>query len=105
MTARAERTLGPGCGGRLPLVKRSAATQCRECHVAASEEIGVIRHNQLAKSACDGGWGQHFSWLSGRRSYDGMLTYWNQAGGRSKTASTRRHAREYQCGRGVEAAT
>lgn len=24
---------------------------------------------------------QDFSWLFGRRSYDGMLTYWNQAGG------------------------
>ena len=25
--------------------------------------------------------GQDFSWLFGRRSYDGMLTYWNQVGG------------------------
>jgi dihydrofolate reductase len=25
--------------------------------------------------------GRDFSWLFGRRSYDGMLTYWNQAGG------------------------
>lgn len=25
--------------------------------------------------------GQEFSWLFGRRSYDDMLTYWNQAGG------------------------
>jgi dihydrofolate reductase len=28
--------------------------------------------------------GSNFSWLFGRRSYDGMLTYWNQAGGRFK---------------------
>ncbi|MDQ2737994.1 MAG: hypothetical protein M3Y35_05080 [Actinomycetota bacterium] len=32
--------------------------------------------------------GQDFSWLFGRRSYDGMLAHWNQAGGRSRTAST-----------------
>lgn len=25
--------------------------------------------------------GPNFSWLFGRRSYDGMLTHWNQAGG------------------------
>jgi dihydrofolate reductase len=33
--------------------------------------------------------GQDFAWLFGRRSYDGMLTYWNQAGGPFKDGLNR----------------
>lgn len=34
--------------------------------------------------------GQDFSWLFGRRSYEDMLTYWNQAGGPFKDGLNRR---------------
>jgi hypothetical protein len=38
----------------LPLVKRSAAVQSQRCRLAADEEVVVIGHSHLAKSAGDG---------------------------------------------------